>query len=475
MSHKIQSNIWSVLEKNCDRNWLWDYSNQDNFIVDRNQKSSLKLKQLTELKQQEILSEVKNNPTSKLNIIIAESEPIQLLATFLGGIINEVNIFLCDPNWQRQEWQQVLNIIKPDMIFAESKIRNLISEINLNNTSKIKSIDNSYSKSLIMIPTGGSSGKIKFTMHNWSTLSTSVTGFQKYFECQKINSTCTLPLYHVSGLMQFMRSFMTQGNLVICSYKTIEKLEINTAEYFISLVPTQLKLLIESIPLKLKEFKTVLVGGASTSRSLLKEARKYAIPLAPTYGMTETASQIVTLKPQYFLAGNNSSGQVLPHAKVIIKSANNNPGLINIKCDSLCLGYYPQVFKSNLFTTDDLGYFDNQGYLYLIGRNSQKIISGGKNIFPAEIEATILATKFVKDICIIGVRDSKWGEAVTAIYVPKNSKEDLDIIKQNISLQLAKYKQPKNWIKVNSLPRNNRGKINYQKVKAIAEQIISNK
>ncbi|MGD1922548.1 MAG: AMP-binding protein [Pleurocapsa sp.] len=231
----------------------------------------------------------------------------------------------------------------------------------------------------------------------------------------------------------------------------------------------------ESVPSKLKEFKTVLLGGASIPRSLLNDARKKGIPLAPTYGMTETASGVVTLKPEDFLAGNNSSGQLLPHAEVIIQSAANDLGLISIKCDPLCLGYYPHAFsKSHLFSTDDLGYFDNQGYLYLVGRNSQKIITGGENVFPAEVEAAILDTNLVKDVCVIGVSDRKWGEVVTALYVPFQLKQDLASIKEKTKLQLAKYKQPKNWIKLNSLPRNNRGKINYQKVQAIAKQIVNN-
>ena len=479
MSSQIKADIWSILAENCDRNWLYYYNEEANLISDRNQNTSQNLQYLTKVKYQKILSLVNKNSTVKLNIIIAESDPIKLLATFLAGIINQVNIFLCDPNWQQQEWQQVLSLVQPDMVFASSKIREILSDMQTNDINLINSQYSPLQESLIMIPTGGSSGKIKFTMHNWSTLSASAMGFQEYFGCREVNSFCTLPLYHVSGLMQFMRSFLTQGNLVICSYKSIEKKsELNLSEYFISLVPTQLQLLMESAPLTLKEFKTVLVGGASTSRSLLDQARKYNIPLAPTYGMTETASQIVTLKPQDFLAGNNnSSGQVLPHAKVVIESENNEPGIIKIKCDSLYLGYYPNVFNQSgksIFTTDDLGYLDNQGYLYLIGRNSQKIISGGKNIFPAEVEAAILATKLVKDVCVIGISDRKWGEAVTAVYVPAKSKEDLDLIKQNTKLQLAKYKQPKHWIEVNSLPRNNRGKINYQKVKAIVKQLIIN-
>ena len=474
----MKLDLWSNLKEydavNClgDRNWLWHYTEED-LIIDGNNNKSQNLQKLTESKLQEISSFI-----NKPNIIIAESHPVNLLAAFLAGVIKGANLFLCDPNWQQQEWQQVLSLIEPDLVFAQQETKDLLLGVRDSAVTKVMSPSNLSQESLIMIPTGGSSGKVKFAMHKWSTLSASVRGFQQYFNCQKINSFCTLPLYHVSGLMQFMRSFLTQGNLIICPYRAINKRQIilNKQEYFISLVPTQLQSLIESSSSTLAEFKTVLLGGANISRSLLEKARRLNIPLAPTYGMTETASQIVTLKPDDFLAGNNSSGKVLPHAEITIKPKTNEHGLINLKCDSLCLGYYPHIFdRPQLFTTDDLGYLDNEGYLYLIGRNSQKIITGGKNVFPAEVEAVILATKLVQDVCVVGISDRKWGQAVTAVYVSLQSKQDLDLLKKQIRLQLAKYKQPKNWIEVDSLPRNNRGKINYQKVKAIAKQVIGNR
>ena len=291
-----------------------------------------------------------------------------------------------------------------------------------------------------MIPTGGTSGKIRLAMHTWDTLTASVKGFQNYFDCQEINSFCVLPLYHVSGLMQFMRSFITQGNLIICSYKTVKTKQIafNKQEYFISLVPTQLQFLIATIPNWLTEFGTVLLGGAPSMRSLLDIARDYNISVAPTYGMTETASGIVILKSSDFLAGNNSSGRVLPHAQIKLKPIDNNIGLI-----------------------------DEFGELHIVGRSSSKIITGGENVFPAEVEAAIWSTKLVKDVYVLGIPDQKWGQAVTAIYVPAQSINDLALIKEKLQSQLAAYKQPKHWIQIDRLPRNDRGKINNQKLKAL--------
>ena len=410
--------------------------------------------------------------SKKPQVLIVEADPIRFITVFLAGVVAEVDLFLGDPAWQQREWRQVLELVKPDLVYGDRATKDLIAKVR-------STVDAEYGKldlpdrPLIMIPTGGTSGKIRFAMHTWETLAASVTGFKDYFGCQKINSCCTLPVYHVSGLMQLMRSLLTQGELIICSYKTVAtKIMFDRSDYFISLVPTQLQFLIKSIPDWLSQFKVVLLGGAPPMRSLLDTAREYNIPVALTYGMTETASGVVALKPQDFLAGNNSSGRVLPHARVAIAPEDNKLGLIKIGGNSLCLGYYPRLFNSEL-VTDDLGYFDDSGYLYLVGRNSQKIITGGENVFPAEVESAIYSTQLVKDICIVGIEDRYWGEVVTAIYVPAEPKTNLESIKQKIQLQLAKYKQPKNWIEVDSLPRNDRGKINYQKIKAIARQTMS--
>ena len=427
-----------------------------------------KLYRLTEEKITTI-SELKSTQTNP-NILIAEADEIEFLAAFMAGVIQSVNIFLGDRAWGRQEWQQVFDLVTPDLIFGD-RPQEIFA---LENTGYPNTTARETAQSLIMIPTGGTSGKVRFTMHTWSTLSASVFGFQQHFNCSSINSCCTLPLHHVSGLMQFTRSFLTQGNLILCPYREIARQDFSfeRRDYFISLVPTQLQYLIDRTPEHLAKFKTVLVGGAAVGRSLLDLARKYKIPLATTYGMTETASGIVTLKPEDFWAGNNSSGQILPHAQVTVErdrhGVKDKLGLIKISCASLFLGYYPQVRKSELMT-DDLGYFDSDRYLHIVGRNSQKIITGGENVFPAEVEAAIWSTKLIKDICVIGIEDARWGQVVTAIYVPIKPDLNLESIEQKIQPQLAKYKQPKVWIAVDRLPRNDRGKINYQKLRTMCQ------
>ena len=402
-------------------------------------------------------------------ILLAETDPLRFLASFLAAVTAECPIFLCNPHWKHQEWQQVFDLVQPDLIWGNIPV----------SVPPSASISTPASAQ-IMLPTGGSSGKIRFAVHTWETLTASVQGFHRYFGSIAINSFCVLPLYHVSGLMQFMRSFLTGGQLLISDYSALKNNQfdrqlINPAEFFISLVPTQLKYLLQSDPQWLSRFHTVLLGGAPAWRSLLDTARNYRIRLAPTYGMTETASQVVTLKPNDFLCGLNSSGQVLPHAQVnITTSGSNQPGIITIQADSLCLGYYSeQAFNGPVFQTDDLGFFDAEGYLHIVGRRSQKIITGGENVFPAEVEAAILATQLVSDVCVIGVPDSQWGQAVTAVYVSHlDSHSEIQVA---LTEKLIRFKQPKYWFRVAQLPRNTQGKVNFEEVRSMVLRLINSK
>lgn len=410
-------------------------------------------------------------------IFLAHSDPIDFLAGFIAACAAGCPVFLCNPNWVKHEWQQVFELVQPDLIWGDCpEIKKQQGNYPIQNlTSKIQN--------RIMIPTGGSSGKIRFVMHTWDTLMASVQGFKRYFQLSQINSFCILPLYHVSGLMPFLRSFTTKGAFVNLPFKNIVNGEIpniDTAKFFISLVPTQLQRILQSPTLVdwLSQFKTVLLGGAPAWQELLEQARDYGIQLAPTYGMTETASQIVTLKPEDFLKGYNNCGQVLPHAQVNIVDKNNQilaankTGIVRIKAQSLALGYYPELFTNReQIQLDDLGFFDEQGYLNIIGRNSNKIITGGENVYPNEVEAVIRATQLVDDVCVIGICDRSWGQAVTAVYVA-NSKVATTQIKEAIADKLSKFKQPKNWICLKKLPRNLQGKINREQLHQIATEFL---
>ena len=422
------------------------------------------------------LDRLKGDRTQK--IFLCESNPEIFLASFLAACILGYPIFLGNPNWKKTELREALELIQPDLIWHRG-IDYHLENIDTTLISYIPFISPSLTR--IAIATGGTSGKIRFAIHTWKTLMASVRGLQEYFQVDRVNSCCLLPLYHVSGLMQFIRSFTTGGKLWILPKNNLESIEkitqpnLQSDRWFISLVPTQLQRLLndEKQTNLLQKFDVVLLGGAPAWERLLERARWHQIRLAPTYGMTETASQVVTLKPDDFLAGNESCGQVLPHANLTISSSYNSikkSGSISIRSQSLFLGYYtPETgltptLKPEILQSDDIGFFDVRGYLHVIGRCSDKMITGGENVFPAEVEAAIRGTGLVADVCVVGIPDDDWGEAVVAVCVPKVDRIYESELSAAIDDKLARYKQPKQWIFAASLPRNDRGKINRSQV-----------
>ena len=135
------------------------------------------------------------------------------------------------------------------------------------------------------------------------------------------------------------------------------------------------------------------------------------------------------------------------------------------------MGYYPEhlgQFKS--LQTDDLGYFDQAGYLNIVGRKSQKIITGGEKLYPKEVEEALLNTGLVSDVVVIGYSDSYWGEIVTAIYTAEKKVEP-EQLKEILKSNLASYKIPKKWLQVEAIARNAQGKVNIREI----EQLVKDK
>jgi o-succinylbenzoate---CoA ligase len=439
-------------------------------------------------------------------VFLAEADPTKFLAAWVVAASNPCCLVIGNPDWQNAEWLQIDRMLQPDLFIGD---RNC--PINFTHQSSNQFNDPLPAQS-ILIPTGGTSGQLRFAIHTWETLSAAVFGFQAYFrinpveigpveidpvESGPINCCCVLPLYHVSGLMQALRSLISGGTIVIHSWKAIVAQDFPAIpeRCFISLVPTQLLKLLNQPDNRdrtidfLKSFTAILLGGAPSWPTLLAAAYGYGLPLAPTYGMTETAGQIATLKPEDFRAGYDATncGAVLPHATITIVTPESPPesppesmiehpsarpiGLIQITARSQMLGYFPPSNDRNI--TDDLGYFDREGQLHVVGRLSNKIISGGENVYPSEVEAVIRATGLVADVHVYGQPDPVWGEAIVAVIVPAHPSDTAEgqtilqtQLDSHLATQLATYKRPKHWHVCSMLPRNAQGKLSTGLIKS---------
>ncbi|MBF2072606.1 MAG: 2-succinylbenzoate--CoA ligase [Synechococcales cyanobacterium C42_A2020_086] len=404
-------------------------------------------------------------------VLLAAADPAEFLAGLVAAVSARCPLVLGNPHWAAAEWQQVVRLVQPHQIWGDPDLLGTVSA-----SSCAAPV---LQPGWILIPTGGSSGQIRFAIHTWETLAAAVAGFRQFFQLESIHSCCVLPLYHVSGLMQFVRSFISGGQFALLPFKALEtnlaayRDQFDPGPFFLSLVPTQLQRLLlipDAVPW-LAAFQTVLLGGAPAWTSLLQQARHHHLRLAPTYGMTETAAQIATLPPETFLQGTSSGYRILPHATVEIWDSQGRlvpagvMGTIAIRATSLMLGYRAAEPSagglSNMaaFATDDLGFLDGEGGLHIVGRHSQKIITGGENVFPSEVEAAIRSTGLVTDVCVVGMPDQTWGEVVTAVYVPASPAVDASALKAALAPRLSKFKHPKQWIAMAALPRTPQGKI----------------
>ncbi len=440
-------------------------------------------------------------PHTRPLLLLCDPYPPTFLATFLAALLAGWNIAIANPHWSDPEWQLVIQRLNPD------KIWNPNTDIPTPDLSCSNDSASSFRRSArleptIWIPTGGSSGEIKFACHTWSSLLASVQGFCGYFapNGEAINTYCVLPLHHVSGLMQILRAWVSGGQVALSTFKQLEHyvpLVIKPYDWYISLVPTQLERLMQSGKSSwLQQFRSVLLGGAPPWPTLLQQAQ--SLPLRLSYGMTETAAMVTVADDRAFISDISngisngisndiknsvlSSGRALPHAKLHIRQGDricqpDEIGQIAIASAAVAQGYYDcsaleatSTFQltanpaENCFYTDDLGYLSADGQLYITGRASGKIISGGENIFPAEVEAAIRSTRQVQDVCVLGSPHPIWGETVIAAYVPAHAQVSPESLQEAIATTLSRYKQPKQWISLSDLPRNAQGKINRQQL-----------
>ena len=322
------------------------------------------------------------------------------------------------------------------------------------------------SEGWVGIATGGSSGGVKFARHDERTLTAAVLGFCAHFEIEQVNAVDVLPAHHVSGLMARVRSAETGGEHVAWDWKRLEQGQrpelARGKNWVVSLVPTQLQRLLGSAEAVawLRGFKIIFVGGGPVWPELAEAAAREKLPVSLSYGMTETAAMVAALRPEEFLAGARGCGMALPHARVSVDA----DGVVSVAGESVFRGYWPETRETREFVTEDLGRIDERGGLEIFGRRDAVIITGGKKVQPAEVEAVLRASGEFADVAVIGVPDAEWGEVVVACY-PASEREPN--IERAVGA-LPGYLRPKRFVAVADWPRNEQGKINRAVLREIA-------
>ncbi len=217
--------------------------------------------------------------------------------------------------------------------------------------------------------------------------------------------------------------------------------------------------------------RCVLLGGGPAPLPLLQDCAKRDIPVVQTYGLTESCSQAVTLSPADAIRKLGSAGRPLLPVQLRImhegKSvAPGETGVICLKGPSITSGYAERpeatqaAIQDGWLTTGDLGYLDAEGYLYVLDRRSDLIISGGENVYPAEIESILRGHPAVEEAGVYGQADQEWGQVPVAfVKLYEGTTINVEELYNHARQHLARYKQPKTIYIVDQLPRNSAGKL----------------
>lgn len=309
----------------------------------------------------------------------------------------------------------------------------------------------------LCIRTGGTGGTVRFARHDEATLGAAAVGCAAFFGLGRMNAVDVLPPHHVSGLMARVRCAVTGGRHLAWSWKELEAGRVPAlpaGDWVISLVPTQLQRLLK-VPAAsawLRRMAVIYVGGGPLWPDLADAAAADDLRVAPVYGLTETAAMVAGLRPEEFLAGERSAGRTMPHASLAI----TEDGVVRIEGQSVYRGYWPEWSGTRSFTTEDLGRIDARGHLFLHGRRDAVIITGGKKVQPAEVEAVLRANGGFADVAVIGVPDPEWGEMVVAFYPTTGSQPDFE----RVVAALAPHQRPKRFVALATWPRTAHGKVN---------------
>ncbi len=289
------------------------------------------------------------------------------------------------------------------------------------------------------------------------------------------------PLFHIGGLNVTTLVTLQKGGQIVlmpafdptAALKLIELHRITTMFgvpamfLFMSQVP-------DFETADLSSIRFLVCGGAPVPEPLMRRYGERGITFAQGYGLTETAPLALVMATDETERKVGAAGnKVLPLSDVRLVDASNNevavgePGEICVRGPQVMAGYWRNeeatkavIDDGSWFHTGDIGRVDEDGYVYVVDRVKDMVITGGENVYPAEVESVLYSHPSVAEVAVLGTPDEKWGEAVTAIVALAPEMDlTLDELREFARDQLAGYKLPLRLEFIDALPRNPSGKV----------------
>jgi acyl-CoA synthetase (AMP-forming)/AMP-acid ligase II len=325
--------------------------------------------------------------------------------------------------------------------------------------------------------TSGTTGHPKGVVHTHDSVHTAATSNSLTADSRYQDRVLLpLPMFHVSALTTVI--FCAMRGITLISMPQLDpakmwSLIVDERVSIAGAVPAILNFM-RQVPefaeLDAPDFRFFMTGGAPTPEALIKLYAAKNMQVMQGYALTESCGSGTVLLGEDALRKIGSAGRACMFADVRVRSDNGvisetGEGEVVIKSDFLLKEYWNRpdatraAFDNGWFRTGDIGEIDKEGYLYIKDRLKDMIISGGENIYPAEIESVIIGIPGISEVAVIGLSDEKWGEIACAIVVADQSKISEQQIVEFCGTRLARYKLPKKVIFAEEIPRNPAGKI----------------
>ncbi|PWA12808.1 o-succinylbenzoate--CoA ligase [Pueribacillus theae] len=333
----------------------------------------------------------------------------------------------------------------------------------------------------LMMYTSGTTGKPKGAMLSHGNTQWNAINAINYLPVRSDEITLTVaPMFHIGGMSVFTTPLLYIGATVVLDDKFDPQatLELIEKERITSLflVPAMWQALTQVPNFDSYDLSSVrfnVSGGAPCPITVIEFFQQKGIPFYEGFGLTETAPFVSLLDAENSIRKNGSVGKPPVHTYVKIVDPNDQEvpigevGELLVKGPNITVGYWNQPektkesIKDGWFYTGDLAKQDEEGFLYIIDRKKDMIITGGENVYPVEIEQVLYRHPNIKEVAIIGVPDERWGESVKAVISLKNDSEPItvDDLEKFCEGKIARFKMPKVIEIVELLPRNATGKV----------------
>lgn len=283
-----------------------------------------------------------------------------------------------------------------------------------------------------------------------------------------------MPVAHVGGLSILTRCLSARRCVALSSGFDAPGFPARVGRERVtlaSLVPTMLARVLEAHPgwRAPPALRAILLGGAAASPRLLREARRRALPVLTSYGLTETSAQVcATRYEQRFACEGLGAGVPLPGVRLRVVD-----GRIQVGGPTLMAGYWgePALATDAWFDTGDLGEIDAAGRLHVHARRADLIVTGGENVYPIEVEQALELAPGVAGAAVFGVADEIWGQTVAAAIVADGAAPPDAQLAAWIAGRLAPHKRPRAVVYVPALPQTPGGKLDRAALPALAARL----